>query len=150
MSYIIWRCADMDQNLWLPTQCDTFEQAADAWLAIVQAGGKAEIMERVPIALHDARQKSAQKSARKAPGVAVTLHKGSMTDQLRAALRAYPAGLSRAQLAELTGLSKTDAGAAAGGLLKRGMVRTEQRSPQNGERPAAGRDTVTVYFWIGE
>jgi hypothetical protein len=54
--FIVWRLADDDRDLWLPTSCESFEQAADAWLVGIQAGERMRITEMVPVALRDARQ----------------------------------------------------------------------------------------------
>ena len=146
MTYIVWRQEDGERDLWLPTDCETFEQAGQAWLEVVQAGGRATITERVPIALQDARQRKARQVPT-APQKQGGLHKDSMSSRVIDALRAAPDGLSRSQFAAQTGLTKTAAGAAVAGLMKRGMARSEQRAPDEARgRPGPGHDGIAVYF----
>ena len=151
MSYIVWRLADADLNLWLPTDCDTFEQASAAWLECVQAGNAARITETVPIALRDAReQQPPQPPARDHRAVKHGARNNSRAAQIIKALNASPGGLSRAQISAQTGILKTDVGSTLAGLMKRNSVRTEQRPPSAELGPSApGRETVTVYFWQG-
>lgn len=144
--FIVWRQEDGELDLWLPTDCESFEQAADAWLEIVQAGGRAQIMEEVPIVLSDGRRERKTRQAMTAPQKG-NLRKDSMSSRVIEALRVAPDGLSRSQLATQAGLTKTAAGAAAAGLMKRGTVRSEQCPPgEDRGRPAPGHDTVAVYF----
>lgn len=142
MSYIVWRLADADLDLWLPTDCDTFAQASDAWLTIIHSGGRAEIMERVPIALRDARGDTPP------PVTKPHTPRGeSRTALIVKALHDAPDGLSRAELARITGLAKTHVGASVTGLQKLGKVRTKQEPPTDARgMPGVGRETVTVYF----
>lgn len=143
MSYIVWRLQDADLDLWLPTNCDTFAQAADAWLEIVQSGGRAEIMERVSITLTRSDKKPPRDESKR--GTKGTRN-GSRTDMIIKALEDAPDGLSRAELAARTGIAKTNVGASIVGLQKIGRITTEQGAP-GAERgtPAVGRDTVTIY-----
>jgi hypothetical protein len=149
--YIVWRLVDDDQDLWLPTNCDTFEQAADAWLDCIKNGSSARITEDVPIGVHDARRQPAASAKAKKPVQTRGFHEGSGAEKVSMALRAAPDGLSRKQLADVTGLLRTNASAVVAGLMKRRLVRSEQR-PADADRGAApvGRETVAVYFWIGE
>lgn len=152
MTYIIWRLIDNDQDLWLPIDCDTFEQAADAWLECVKAGERARITEDVPISLRDARHSTPPtKVKQKMPGQARRFHNGSAAEKVSKALRAAPDGLSRKQLADITGLFKTNVGTAVAGLMKRNLVRVEQRPPDADRGiSGVGKETVAVYFWIGD
>lgn len=147
--YVVWRLVDDDRNLWLPTDCDTWEQAAQGWLDCIKNGSPARITEDVPIGIHDARQPVTASVEPKKP--ARKSSNGSDAEKVSAALRSAPDGLSRKQLAEATGLLKTNASAAVAGLMKRNLVRTEQRPPDANRGVAGvGRETVVVYFWIEE
>lgn len=53
--FTIWRLEDEERDLWLPTDCDTFDQAAQAWLDCIQSGVKARITEEIPVGLRDLR-----------------------------------------------------------------------------------------------
>lgn len=55
VSFTVWRLADVERDLWLPTACDTFEQAGQAWLEGIQAGEQMRITEEVPVGLRDLR-----------------------------------------------------------------------------------------------
>lgn len=147
--YIVWQLTDSDGNLWVSIDCDTFDQAADAWLAGIQSGERMEITERVPVRLTDGRLSSAaiEQVAPKKLRTPQKPRQESMSSRVIEALRNAPDGLSRAQLATRTGLTKTDAAAAAAGLMKRGLVRSEQHpADANRGRPAPGHETVSVYF----
>lgn len=147
-SYAVWRLVDVDHNLWQPTDCDTFDQAADAWLTGAQVGERMEITERVPVRVADGRL-AAGLPAPRAPRLPRKPRTTSMSARVVDALRNAPNGLSRAQLAARTGLTKTDAGTAVAGLMKRGMARSEQHSPDEERgRPAPGHETIAVYFLV--
>lgn len=144
--FTVWRLMDGERDLWLPTACDTFDEAAEAWLEGVQAGERMMIMEEVPVALRDARGKGERKTY---DGHVKKPRPASITSRVTEALRNSPVGLSRKQLAERAGCLPTEAGSAVAGLMKRGIVQVSQRASGQGDRPAPGRNTVSVYTWIG-
>ena len=147
MKYLVLRKED---GAWAIAEFAEFSDAANEWLRLVQAGIRAEIVERVPIALSDARQ--ATRGAKPA-AQPTTVTRRKLRDNTRSAkiidlLKANPGGLSRKQLAEATGMLPTDVGSTLSGFMKRGLVRAVDAPPSDKiGLPAVGRATVRVYLW---
>lgn len=59
MSYLVWMRVDVDGDLWRRAAFDTFDAAAAAWLAGVQAGQAMQITEVVPVGFRDLRHEPA-------------------------------------------------------------------------------------------
>ena len=151
MKYLVLRKED---GAWAIAEFAEFSDAANEWLRLVQAGIRAEIVERVPIALSDARQ--ATPGASKPAAQPTTVTRCKPRDNTRAAkiidlLKTNPGGLSRKQLVEATGILSVDVGSTLSGFMKRGLVRAVDAPPS--ERiglPAVGRTAVRVYLWADD
>jgi hypothetical protein len=143
--YLVWRLVDSDRDLWLPTPCDTFDQAALGWLDCASQGMVARITEDVPIALQDARTQPKPKPDRPVQHGA---RNNSRSSQIIKVLQAASGPLSRKQIAEQTGILPTDVGSALAGLMKRRVVSSEDGEPSDERgRPPPGKTTITLYTW---
>jgi len=151
MKYLVLR---KEEEAWAIAEFAEFSDAANEWLRLVQAGIRAEIVERVPIALSDARQTTP--GASKPAAQPTTVARRKPRDNTRAAkiinlLKTNPGGLSRKQLVEATGMLSVDVGSTLSGFMKRGLVHAvDAPTSERIGLPAVGRTTVRVYLWTND
>jgi len=151
MKYLVLR---KEGGAWAIAEFAEFSDAANEWLRLVQAGIRAEIVERVPIALSDARQTTHGASkpvVQPAAGASRKPRDNTRAAKIIDLLKTNPGGLSRKQLVEATGMLSVDVGSTLSGFMKRGLVRAVDAPPS--ERiglPAVGRATVRVYLWTDD